>query len=198
MTGQVIWITGLSGAGKTTVAEQLTLRIREGGLQPIRLDGDILRDLFKNSEVISETYNREARIKLALKYAHLCKTLSSQGFTVIIATVSMFREVYAWNRANLPNYFEVYLKVPLDELRLRDPKKIYQRYDAGELNNVAGLDLCIDEPLEPHVTLDFGIQPSLWKSPEIIVKHLISELEKVHYVVKPEKNVEQKSRGVLK
>ena len=187
MTGQVIWITGLSGAGKTTVAEQLTLRIREGGLQPIRLDGDILRDLFKNSEVISETYNREARIKLALKYAHLCKTLSSQGFTVIIATVSMFREVYAWNRANLPNYFEVYLKVPLDELRLRDPKKIYQRYDAGELNNVAGLDLCIDEPLEPHVTLDFEMQPSLWKSPEIIVEHLISELEKVHYVVKPEK-----------
>ena len=67
MTGQVIWITGLSGAGKTTVAEQLTLRIREEGLQPIRLDGDILRDLFKNSKVISETYNREARIKLAKK-----------------------------------------------------------------------------------------------------------------------------------
>ena len=187
MTGQVIWITGLSGAGKTTVAEHLTLRIRELGLKPILLDGDILRSLFKNVEVISETYNRDARTKLALKYARICKILSSQDFTVIIATVSMFREVYAWNRANLTNYFEVYLKVPLDELRLRDPKKIYQRYDAGELNNVAGLDLCVYEPLEPHVTLDFEIQPSLWKSPEIIVEHLISELEKVHYTVKPEK-----------
>ena len=155
MTGQVIWITGLSGAGKTTVAEQLTTYIRERGLQPILLDGDILRDLLKNSEVPGETYTREGRIKLALKYAHLCKTLSSQGFTVIIATVSMFREVYDWNRANLPNYFEVYLKVNLDELRLRDPKKIYQKYDAGELNNVAGLDLCIDEPVGPQVILDF-------------------------------------------
>ena len=183
MTGQVIWITGLSGAGKTTVAEHLTLRIREGGLQPIRLDGDILRDLFKNTEVISETYNREARIELALKYAHICKILSSQGFTVIIATVSMFREVYAWNRANLQNYFEVYLNVPLDELRLRDPKNIYQRYDAGELNNVAGLDLQIDEPLEPHVTLDFEKQSFLWKSSEVIVEHLISELEKVCCIV---------------
>ena len=67
MTGHVIWITGLSGAGKTTVAEHLTLRIREGGLQPILLDGDILRNLFKNTEVISETYNRETRIELALK-----------------------------------------------------------------------------------------------------------------------------------
>ena len=177
MTGQVIWITGLSGAGKTTVAEQLTLRIRELGLNPILLDGDVLRDLFKNTGAISQTYNREARIKLALKYAHMCKILSSQGFTVVIATISMFREVYAWNRANLPNYFEVYLKVPLDELRLRDLKKIYKRYDAGELNNVAGLDLCIDEPLEPNVTLDFEKQPFLWKSPEIIAEHLISKLE---------------------
>ena len=157
MTGQVIWITGLLGAGKTTVAEQLTTYIRERSLQPILLDGDILRDLFKNSEVIGTTYTREARIKLALKYAHISKILSSQGFTVVIATVSMFREVYGWNRANLPNYFEVYLKVSMDEIRLRDPKKIYQRYDAGKLNNVAGLDLCIDEPLKPHVTLDFKI-----------------------------------------
>ena len=187
MDGQVIWITGLSGAGKTTVAAALGQCLRERGSIPVLLDGDILRNLFKSTNEIDKTYNREARIKLALKYAHLCKTLSSQGFTVIIATVSMFREVYAWNRANLPNYFEVYLKVPLDELRLRDPKKIYQRYDAGELKNVAGLDLCIDEPLEPHVTLDFEIQPSLWKSPEIIVEHLISELKKVHCTVKPEK-----------
>ena len=87
MTGKVIWITGLSGAGKTTVAEQLTLRIRELGLNTILLDGDVIRDLFKNNEVISETYNREARITLALKYAHICKILLSQGFTVVIATI---------------------------------------------------------------------------------------------------------------
>ncbi len=178
MTGQVIWITGLSGAGKTTVAEQLTLRIRCGGWQPILLDGDSLRDLFKNIELIHETYNREARIKLALQYAQICKVLSSQGFTVIIATISMFREVYAWNRANFPNYFEVYLKVPLDELRLRDPKKIYQRYDAGDLSDVAGLDLAVDEPLEPHVILDFETHPSLYDSPTNIVEYLMPKLEK--------------------
>ena len=183
MTGKVIWITGLSGAGKTTVAKELNQQLRERGFQPVLLDGDILRNLFKNTGEVSEAYNREARTKLALKYAHICKILSSQGFTVIIATVSMFREVYAWNRANLPNYFEVYLNVPLDELRLRDPKKIYQRYDAGDLSNVAGLDLFIDEPLEPHVTLDFATQPFLWKSPEVLVRHLISELEKIRCFV---------------
>ena len=124
MDGQVIWITGLSGAGKTTVAAALDQCLGERGLIPILLDGDILRNLFKSTNEIGKTYNREARIKLALKYAHLCKTLSSQGFTVIIATISMYNESYAWNRTNLVNYFEIYLKMTLKELRRRDPKKL--------------------------------------------------------------------------
>jgi adenylylsulfate kinase-like enzyme len=181
MTGQVIWITGLSGAGKSTLSEELCLRFRERGLRPVLLDGEILRNLFKNTKAPNDTYNREARIQLALKYAHLCEILSSQGFTVVIATVSMFREIYAWNRANFPNYFEVYLKVPLDELRLRDPKKIYQRYDAGDLSDVAGLDLSVDEPLEPHVILDFETHPFLWDSPANITEHLMLKLEKERF-----------------
>ena len=178
MDGQVIWITGLSGAGKTTVAAALDQCLKERGLIPILLDGDILRNLFKSTNEIGKTYNREARIKLALKYAHLCKALSSQGFTVIIATISMYNEVYAWNRTNLPNYFEIYLKVPLKELRRRDPKKIYQRYDAGDLSDVAGLDLAVDEPLEPHVILDFETHPSFYDSPTNIAEYLMSKLEK--------------------
>jgi len=178
MDGQVIWITGLSGAGKTTVAAALDQCLRERGLIPILLDGDILRNLFKSTNKIGKTYNREARIKLALKYAHLCKILSYQGFTVIISTISMYNEAYAWNRTNLPNYFEIYLKVPLKELRRRDPKKIYQRYDAGDLSDVAGLDLAVDEPLEPHVILDFETHPSLYDSPTNIAEYLMSKLEK--------------------
>lgn len=59
----------------------------------------------------------------------------------------MFNEVYTWNRINMPRYFEVYLKVPIEELQRRDPKNIYSRFANGELKNVAGLDLPIDEPL---------------------------------------------------
>jgi len=178
MNGQVIWITGLSGSGKTTLAEELILHLQKTNFKLVLLDGDILRNILKNNDTTVDSHSRGARIELALKYAQMCKLLSSQGLTVVIATISMFEEVYVWNRKNLPNYFEVYLKVPLEELRRRDPKLIYQRYDSGDLLNVAGLDLAIDEPYNPNLFLDFDNQPMFWKSPKILVRQLIAELEK--------------------
>ena len=179
MTGHVIWITGLSGAGKTTLAEELNMRLqKKKHIHPILLDGDVLRNIFTKGSVCKELYNRNSRINLALKYGMLSQTLSSQGFTVIIATISMFNEVYVWNRTNIKHYFEVYLKVPLEELSLRDHKEIYQRYRDGELYDVAGLDMTVDEPLSADVVYDFDRQPFLWYSPKNLVNNLIKDLEK--------------------
>lgn len=143
---QVIWITGLSGAGKSTLAKLLVSRLKGYGKSVVLLDGDELRDVFGAVTANETNHGREGRLALAMQYAHLCRLIASQGLTVVIATISLFREVHDWNRANLPGYFEVYLKVPVDELRRRDPKGIYRRFDAGELANVAGLDLSVDEP----------------------------------------------------
>ncbi|WP_282045454.1 adenylyl-sulfate kinase [Roseibium album] len=152
---RVIWITGLSGAGKSTLAEALVPRMRATGTPVILLDGDALRTVFGADKTSEKNHGREARLALAMQYAHLCRTLSVQGQTVVIATISLFKEVHDWNRANLPKYFEVYLKVPIEELRRRDPKGIYRRFDAGEITHVAGLDLSVDEPAQADITLDF-------------------------------------------
>jgi adenylylsulfate kinase-like enzyme len=143
---RVIWITGLSGAGKSTLAHEVVARLRAKGEPVVMLDGDELREVFGAVAANAQNHGREGRLALAMQYAHLCRAIVAQGLTVVIATISLFREVHAWNRSNLPGYFEVYLKVPVEELRRRDPKGIYRRFDAGELTDVAGLDMPIDEP----------------------------------------------------
>lgn len=151
----VVWITGLSGAGKSTLAKELVGRLRAAGDTVVMLDGDELREVFGATAVNAQNHGREGRLELAMRYAQLCRVIAAQGFTVVIATISLFREVHTWNRANLPGYFEVYLKVPIEELRRRDPKGIYRRFDAGELIHVAGLDLLIDEPKAADWIVDF-------------------------------------------
>jgi len=153
--GSVIWITGLSGSGKTTLAIEVVSQLTDYSKDVVRLDGDELRELFCMEPPKLQGHDRNARLKLAMQYARLCRLLSMQGLTVVIATISMFREVFAWNRAHLPDYFEVYLKVPIEELRRRDAKGIYRRFDAGDLLNVAGLDLPVDEPEEADLEVIF-------------------------------------------
>ena len=153
--GRVIWVTGLSGSGKSTLANQVVTRLRAIGETIIMLDGDEMRAVLGATQANSENHGREGRLALAMQYAKLCKLIADQGVTVVCSTISMFEEVHSWNRKNQPSYFEVYLKVPLSELRKRDPKGIYKRFDSGELKNVAGLDLPVDEPKQPDILFEF-------------------------------------------
>ena len=164
----VVWITGLSGAGKSTLARGIAEKLRIAGKTVVTLDGDELRKIFGVVEPNKKNYGREARLSLAMSYARLCKMISAQDVVVVIATISMFNEIYTWNRKNLPGYFEVFLKIPMEELRRRDPKGIYRRFDAGKLKNVAGIDLSIDEPKGSDWVVEFA--------PEVSVEELIEEL----------------------
>jgi len=172
--GRVIWITGLSGSGKTTLATELVKHLRACDRAVVMLDGDQLRAVFGMDENNTDNHGREGRLKLASRYCHLCQILASQGLTVVIATISLFNEIHSWNRANLPGYFEIYLKVPIEELRRRDPKGIYRCFDAGEIFYVSGLDLPIDEPLAADWVVEFD--PLL--SVETVARKLKLKLDK--------------------
>lgn len=122
MTGGVVWITGLSNAGKTTVAKALCDAIANRQLvRPILLDGDVLRAVF-GSHI---GYSQEDRRYLAGCYGRLCSELALQGHLVVCATISMFHDVRKANRDTVKNYVEVYLRVPFHERKNRDGKGVY-------------------------------------------------------------------------
>jgi adenylylsulfate kinase-like enzyme/phosphohistidine swiveling domain-containing protein len=148
--GRVFWITGLSGAGKTTVGRELSSRLRAAGHPVVFLDGDALR------AVIAEDLGHSAghRRRSAMRNARLCRLLSAQGADVVCATISLFHEVQHWNRENIPGYREIYLRVPIDELRRRDSKGIYAAAQRGDARDVVGLDVTAEAPETPDLVLD--------------------------------------------
>ena len=167
----VIWITGLSGAGKTTLAKEIVNQLATENKEPILLDGDQLREIFVDStnQAIS-AHDRSSRLTLALKYSGLARLLSGQGFWVIVATISLFKEVHDWNRKNLKNYYEVFLDTPIEELKKRDSKKIYSRFFGNEISNVAGLDIEVDQPKSPDLLVPFDPDKSVQSVAEAIIK----------------------------
>jgi len=175
MNSKVIWITGLSGAGKSTLSHEIVLKLRNFGMPVVLLDGDELRELLGAVTMNTQNHGRAGRIDLAMRYSYLCQMLSKQGVTVVIATISLFGEIHDWNRRNLPEYFEVYLKVPIKILQDRDPKGIYRKFNSGEIQNVAGLDLVMIEPEYADIVFDYDKEQKLGDMADMVIKHIYDD-----------------------
>lgn len=148
MEGKVYWITGLSGAGKTTIGTLLYEKIRSKKDNVVLLDGDTLREILKQ-----EGYTNEERNRLAFQYSSLCYMLAKQGIDVVICTIAMYDNVRAWNKVNIKNYKEIYLKVPIKTLINRDQKGLYSRALRKEIFNVLGMDIDFEEPKQPDLII---------------------------------------------
>ncbi|MDB0013861.1 adenylyl-sulfate kinase [Alphaproteobacteria bacterium] len=149
----VVWITGNSSAGKTTVARHLKSLINENGLNCVFLDGDDLRSILPNQW----GYDKQDRLVLAKTYLQLASHISSQGNIVIVSAVAMFNEIFVWFKDNVENPVLVYLNVPLEERikRDRNSKGIYEELKKNTIN--------YDTPSAPSLAINnFGsITPSM-------------------------------------
>lgn len=146
----VIWIIGLSGTGKTTLATQVVERIRQLNGKVVLLDGDLIRTLFGND--VDHTI--EGRRRNAERLSVLSKFLADQGIHVVAAVLSIFPEWRRWNRENIPNYSEVYIKASMETLLRRDIKNLYARARKGEIVNVVGVDIPFPEPESPDLVIE--------------------------------------------
>ena len=146
----VIWITGLSGAGKTTIANELANQIRQTGQSCINLDGDKIRQALADPHI---GHDPESRLICAMRICRLAKMLEGEKVWVIVATMSLFPEVFKWNRKNFNKYIEVYVKVDLEILKQRDSKGLYSRAEKGEASDVAGVHFPFQAPENPDLVL---------------------------------------------
>ncbi|HEV8130453.1 MAG TPA: adenylyl-sulfate kinase [Acidobacteriota bacterium] len=150
--GWVFWITGLSGSGKTTIGHLVFQQLRSRCAPSVFLDGNLLRDVFENDL----GYSLEERKQCARRYCRLSRMLAHQGLHVVVATISMFHQCRRWNRKHIPNYYEIYLRAPLDSLTKRERGEFYRKAFAGELRQVVGVDLPFEEPLSADLIIDTG------------------------------------------
>ena len=153
-SGRVIWITGLSGSGKTSLAIEMSKVLAAEGIHPILLDGDEMRKNLFGNIIPEDNYSNKSRKTFGKAYSDLSYFLASQGFIVITSVIAMFEEVFSWNKVNLPGYFEIYLKTALSDLKKEDSKGIYSDFKKGIVNNLPGVNLKIDEPKEPNLILE--------------------------------------------
>jgi adenylylsulfate kinase-like enzyme/SAM-dependent methyltransferase len=162
--GGVIWISGYSASGKTTVGRQVNRLLIADGKTSLFLDGDQLRSIFSHKW----GYSKEERIELACTYFRLCSHLSKQGAIVVISAVAMFDEAREWFRQNVANGVEIYLHVPLEERLLRD-SKTKKIYGAGS----TGMDSYTDPESPDLVVENFG-----GTTPETAARQIIGCFEK--------------------
>ena len=166
-TPYIVWLTGLAGSGKSTIGKALYEVLRQKHKNIIYLDGDELRDLLGHYE-----YHKQGRIDMALKRSKFAKFLNDQGMIVIVTTISMFNEIYQYNRENLSNYFEIYIECTMEELFKRDQKGLYTKALKKEIENVVGIDIKFDKP-NADLIINNSFQNDLDEKVKIIVEKLM-------------------------
>lgn len=145
----IIWLIGLSGAGKSTVGWHLYAKLKPDHPNLMFLDGDDLRDVWGDS--LGHTI--EARNMNAHRISHLCRLLDRQGIHAIASVLSIFPDWQRWNRENFSSYFEIFLDAPMDVLTARDSKGLYAAAARGDIENVVGVDIPFPAPANPDLVL---------------------------------------------
>ena len=142
--GTVYFFTGLSGAGKTTIGGLFHQRLKAAKPNVVVLDGDEIRLAF--GEDVGYTHSE--RLRWAGRIFRVARLLAGQGIDVVVCSIAMYESVRQWNRENIPNYKEIYIKASKDTLTRRNQKGLY-----SEGKNVVGIDLPFDEPRSPDIVL---------------------------------------------
>ncbi|MDA9664706.1 adenylyl-sulfate kinase [Candidatus Pelagibacter sp.] len=138
----VIWITGISGTGKSTLGKKLFAEVKKKNAATIFFDGDKFREIFQNDI----NYTLKDRDINAVRLTRLVKNLSLQKINIIISANLTNIKFRRWMKRNVKNYYEIYISASLKSLLKRDYKKLYSKAINKKIKNVVGVDLSFNEP----------------------------------------------------
>ena len=160
----VIWLTGLSGSGKSSLAAALHALLKPERPSLVRLDGDEIRAVFGGDL----GYTEPERVQQIQRIQRLAKMLADQKLDVLVAALYAHPDLLAWNRANLPGYFEVYLEAEVDFLIRRETKGLYARARRGEIANVVGVDIPWHAPIKADLVVESAKAPA----PDVLARRV--------------------------
>ena len=165
--GIVFWITGLSGSGKTTLGKKIKREIIKNYGPTILFSGDDIRKIFANKR-----YGAKDRLKVCSQYPKLCHNISNQNINVIFCTVCLINKIQNYNKKNIENYIEIFIKSPMKKVRKFSNKKIYKK---KYTKNIYGLDIKPQYPPKSHIVINNNFN----KSVENISKDLVAKIKKI-------------------
>ncbi|GMV67031.1 MAG: hypothetical protein AMXMBFR75_28260 [Candidatus Hinthialibacteria bacterium] len=149
--GFTVWFTGLSGAGKSTIAEELDRMLRERGVPNVEImDGDVVRENLSKGLGFSKE-DRDTNIK---RIAFVCHLLTRNGVANIAAAISPYREIRDYARGMIGDFVEVHVSTPLEVCIERDVKGLYKKALAGEIKEFTGVSDPYEPPLKPEVVCE--------------------------------------------
>jgi adenylylsulfate kinase len=148
--GLVVWLTGLSGSGKTTIARNVEDMLKSMNRCVVVLDGDEIRKHISSDLGFSKK-DRELNVE---RVAYLSHILFRSGIITIVALISPFRASRDYARKLVGDFVEVWVKCSLETCKKRDPKGLYAKVTAGEITNFTGIDQEYEIPLNPDIILD--------------------------------------------
>tara|TARA_B110001454_G_scaffold187926_1_gene185572 strand:- start:1427 stop:1963 length:537 start_codon:yes stop_codon:yes gene_type:complete len=165
--GILFWITGLSGSGKTTLGKKIKNDISKVYGPTIMISGDDIRKIFK-----LKGYEVKDRIIILKKYCDFAKNITNQKINIILAVVGMFDKPRKWNRSNIENYVEIYIKSNIKKILKLNKKKIYYKKKPGKL---IGIDIKAQYPKNPDIVL----LNNLKLPTEVLAKTLLNKINKL-------------------
>ena len=164
--GILFWITGLSGSGKTTIAKKIESHILKKYGPTITVSGDDIRKIFDFKK-----FSKKERFFYAMTYSKFCKYVTDNKINVIFSTVSLFHKVRKWNRSNISNYIEIYIKSDINKI-IKQKKKFFYK---GNYKNIIGKNIKAEFPQSPHVI----IKNNFNRSTNVLSKELIKKINKL-------------------